>query len=71
VRTLADIAALAEPHRLGVFGAFHLTADDGLPEGLQTLILLGPEEPGFWAHLTGQDEWRDGEPIRSTAGRVG
>lgn len=62
MRTLADIAALAEPHRLGVFGAFHLTADDGLPEGLQTLILLGPEEPGFWAHLTGQDEWRGGGP---------
>jgi len=62
VTTLDDIAAWMGPHRLGVFGAFHLTPDDGLPEGLQTLILLGPEEPGFWAHLTGQPEWRDGEP---------
>lgn len=60
--TLAGIAAAASPHRLGVFGAFHLSDGDGLPEGFQTLVLLGPEEPGFWPHLDTQPEWQDGGP---------
>ncbi|HQU68977.1 MAG TPA: ferredoxin [Albidovulum sp.] len=50
------------PHRLGVFGAFHLSPEDGLPEAYRTLVLLGPEEPGFWPHLTAQPEWQDGRP---------
>lgn len=60
--TLAAITAAAEPHRLGIFGAFHLVPEDGLPDGLQTLVLLGPEEPGFWPHLTAAPEWQDGRP---------
>ncbi|WP_432621597.1 ferredoxin [Albidovulum sp.] len=60
--TLAGIAAAALPHRLGVFGAFHLSPEDGLPEAYRTLVLLGPEEPGFWPHLTAQPEWQDGRP---------
>ncbi len=24
--------------------------------------MLGPEEPGFWAHLTAEREWADGQP---------
>lgn len=60
--SLTGITALAKVHRLGVFGAFHLTPADGLAPGLQTLVLLGPDEPGFWPHLTGQPEWRDGAP---------
>ncbi|MCA0272273.1 MAG: ferredoxin [Proteobacteria bacterium] len=50
------------PHRLGVFGAFHLSPEDGLPEAFRTLVLLGPDEPGFWPHLTAQPEWQDGAP---------
>lgn len=60
--TLAAIASAALPHRLGVFGAFHLSPADGLPEAFRTLVLLGPEEPGFWPHLTDQPEWQDGAP---------
>jgi len=60
--TLAKIAAAALPHRLGVFGAFHLSPEDGLPEAFRTLVLLGPDEPGFWPHLTAQPEWQDGAP---------
>lgn len=60
--SLATVAAAALPHRLGVFGAFHLSPEDGLPEAFRTLVLLGSEEPGFWPHLTRQPEWQDGSP---------
>lgn len=60
--TLATIAAAALPHHLGIFGAFHLSPGDGLPDDFRTLILLGPEEPGFWPHLSAQPEWQDGGP---------
>lgn len=60
--SLSRIEAAAAPHRLAVFGAFHPGPDDGLPGGTGTLLLLGPAEPGFWAHLTAQPEWSDGAP---------
>ncbi len=59
--TLADIAARAAAHRLMVMGAFHPGAEDGLPEDILTLVMLGPAEPGYWSHLTAQSEW-DGAP---------
>lgn len=49
-------------HRLEILGGFHPQADYTLPAGTQTLLLLGPAEPGFWAHLTAQPEWSDGKP---------
>lgn len=60
--TLDQIAERAAPHRLGLFGALRLTPEDGLAPGLETLVLLGPEEPGFWAHLKESPEWQDGRP---------
>lgn len=60
--TLDEIAALAEPHRLAVFGALHPDAGDDAPEGTGTLVLFGPAEPGFWPHLTAQPEWQDAQP---------
>lgn len=51
---LHDIRARAAQDQLDLFGAFH---DAG-----QTRILLGPLEPGFWAHLTTASEWQDGAP---------
>ncbi|MCX7889505.1 MAG: ferredoxin [Rhodobacteraceae bacterium] len=59
--TLEDIAGLAAPHRLAVMGAFHPAPADGVPHPVGTLILLGPAEPGFWAHVTAEPEW-DGRP---------
>lgn len=53
--SLSAIAAAAAPHHLGVFGALH-------PEDGGTIVLLGPAEPGYWAHLTAQPEWQDGAP---------
>ena len=59
---LARIEALAEAERLMVMGGFAAEPADALPEGTRTIILLGPAEPGFWAHLTAGPEWRDGAP---------
>lgn len=47
---LSDIGA----HRLFVSGALH--------EGDETVFLLSPDEPGFWAHVTAEAEFADGAP---------
>lgn len=59
--TLSALSDRLAAHQLEVLGGFAPTADDGLAPGLQTLLLLGPKEPGFWPHLTAQPEW-DGAP---------
>ena len=62
---MSGLDAIAErlaAHRLAVMGGFHPGLDDGAPQGTQTLLMLGPAEPGFWAHLTAQPEWLDGAP---------
>ena len=58
--TLDAIAARLAPEWLAPFGACHGGAEDGLAPG--TLVLIGPDEPGFWAHVTASAEWRDGAP---------
>ena len=60
--TLADLAARLAEHRLAVFGGFHPQPDDDLPDWAQTVVMIGPAEPGYWAHLTTQPEWQDGTP---------
>ena len=60
--TLAAITSRLAAHRLAVMGGFHPGPEDGAPPGTQTLLMLGPAEPGFWAHLTAQPEWLDGAP---------
>lgn len=60
--TLADLAQRLATHHLAVFGGFHPQPDDGLPAQVQTLAMIGPAEPGYWAHLTVQPEWQDGAP---------
>lgn len=58
--TLAPIQTLAAPHFLDIFGAFHATDADGCAPG--TMVLLSPLEPGFWAHVTAEPEFSDGQP---------
>lgn len=58
---LAQISEAAGRHHLAVLGGFHATDDPTLPQGTKTLLMLGPAEPGFWAHITAQPEW-DGAP---------
>jgi ferredoxin len=60
--TLDRVAAALAPHALTVLGGFHATPDDGLPKGTATLLLLGPDQPGFWPHFTAAPEWKDGAP---------
>lgn len=43
-----------ETHALAFMGA--------VPQGAETVLLLGPREPGFWAHFTAQPEYADGAP---------
>jgi hypothetical protein len=60
--TLTDIEARLSAHHLSVFGGFHPGPDDAAPQGCATLLMLGPKEPGFWAHVTGDPEFTDGRP---------
>ena len=61
----APLPALAKQlaeNRLEVLGGFAVAEGEaGFPAGARTLLLLGPKEPGFWAHLKSQPEW-DGAP---------
>lgn len=58
----AALSAALAAQFLTVLGGFHPEAGEpGLPKGAQTLLLLGPQEPGFWPHLTAEPEW-DGAP---------
>lgn len=59
---LTAVERLAAPHSLAVFGGFHPGADDQCGMDTGTLLLIGPEEPGFWAHFTTTPEWLDGAP---------
>lgn len=43
-----------ETQALAVMGMLH--------DGGDTVLLLGPKEPGFWAHFTAQPEYADGAP---------
>ncbi len=70
--TLEAIEAGASAEYLTVLGGFACEADEpGLPAGTRTVLLLGPKEPGYWAHLTAQPEW-DGaaDPVDRWSRRV-
>jgi len=62
VAALPTLKARLAAERLELLGGFAVSeGEDGFPAGTHTLLLLGPAEPGFWPHLTGQPEW-DGQP---------
>lgn len=52
--TLAAISEYAAKSHLMVMGALH--------EDSSTVVLLGPLEPDFWAHVTSQPELNDAAP---------
>ena len=62
IRTFAQAEDQARARHLTIRAAFHPTRDPALPEGTQTVLMLGPDEPGFWPAFTDSDEWRDGTP---------
>jgi hypothetical protein len=59
---LADVAAMAATERLAVLGGFHPGQEDGAPAGAATILLLGPDGPGFWPHVTAAPEFADARP---------
>ena len=59
--SLDQIAARAARHHLEVLGAFHPEPDHKAPDGVGTMVLLGPSEPGFWDHFKSSSEWADRE----------
>lgn len=62
--SLPRITRAAARHQLDVFGMLH--------EGEETLLLLGPKEPGFWAHFTASPEYQDAaaDPLDRWSKRV-
>ncbi|MRU15154.1 ferredoxin [Roseovarius sp. A21] len=55
---LEQIEKALAPHHLTVFGG----VGKDLPEGIGTLVLLGPRPPGFWPHFTTSAEYTDDQP---------
>ncbi len=58
---LAQIERMAADHALAVMGVVPEGAAS-LPDGLRTLVLLGPDGPGFWPQFTGSPEYLDNTP---------
>lgn len=58
--TLDDLARVAKAENLTVLGALHSEPGDGLGTG--TIVLLSPDEPGFWPHVKTAPEFLDREP---------
>ena len=55
---------------LEVLGGFHCADEPGLPAGTRTVVMLGPREPGFWADVTGSQEWGGPDPVDRWSQRV-
>ena len=60
--TLHDLDTAARRLGLAVRGAFHPNADDDAPADCETLVLLGPDEPEFWAVFQASPEIADEQP---------
>ncbi len=67
---LTEISALAATHRLAILGGFACNGDQEFPKGTQTLLMLGPLEPGYWAHIKAQPEWGGPDPVDNWSRRV-
>lgn len=61
MRGLSQIESLVAPHALFVAGGVPRGAAP-LPDGVETLLLLAPDGPRFWAHFTVSPEYRNGQP---------
>ena len=59
---LDAVVLRAEQVQLEILGGFHPDPGDGVPDGIGTLFLLGPREPGFWPMMTATREFKDGAP---------
>lgn len=58
---LAQIERQVQRHALTIAGGVQKTTRP-LPDGLETLLMIAPDGPRFWAHFTQSPEYRDGQP---------
>ncbi|MEL7254739.1 MAG: ferredoxin [Pseudomonadota bacterium] len=66
--SVKDIELRAARAQLSVMG----TVTEDLPQGIRTLFLLGPQEPGFWPVFSTSAEYGDGadDPLDRWSSRV-
>lgn len=57
--TYEQLEKAANAAHLDILGGFHTDGTETGLDGIRTLILLGPREPGFWDHFTQQSEYLD------------
>jgi epoxyqueuosine reductase len=60
--TRAALAEAATREYLAILGTAPLLPEDGLSRRLRSVILLGPDEPGFWPHFRASPEASDRRP---------
>lgn len=64
--SLAAIAKTLQADALQVMGLVSSDEADAagapLPCGIASLVLIGPQGPDFWPHVTAAPEWGDGRP---------
>ncbi len=70
--TLEALDRAAKAQGLALRGALHPGPKDAAPEGCATVVLLGPDEPGFWTRFSASDEYSDGasDPLDRWSKRV-
>ncbi|MFZ7091647.1 ferredoxin [Primorskyibacter sp. 2E233] len=70
--TLHRLNEHAQEFGLRLRGALHPDKADVAPDGCETLILLGPDEPAFWAIFNASSEYTDGaaDPLDRWSQRV-
>jgi epoxyqueuosine reductase len=59
---LAQLNTLADAQALFVAGIVQQGASPALPDGAQSLALLAPDGPRFWARFITSPEYTDGQP---------
>jgi len=67
--TWAELERAAQRRQLLILGGFH-PVDDPALNGIETLILLGPDEPAFWPALKASPEWQTADPVDRWSQRV-
>jgi epoxyqueuosine reductase len=68
--SLKTLQTQLDPHFLEILGGFACEDDRDLPAGTRALLLIGPKEPGYWAHVQSQPEWGGADPVDKWSRRV-
>jgi hypothetical protein len=55
--TAGAVSDAVRAAQLEIVGGFHPGPEDMVPEGVETLVLLGPLEPGFWETVSSSPEF--------------